>query len=191
MRIIAGEKRGMKLFSPPGRDSRPITDRVKQSLFDVLQKYELPAEKNVADLFAGVGSLGLESLSRGANFVTFVEGSPKIAGVLESNIDKAGFVKESKVIRADAFKLPFPAESGQYDLAFVDPPYIDSESTRAESPLASLLVGLAERIAPGGFVIVRTHHGTHLSQSYGGLKIIERRQWGNMAVTIMRREADG
>jgi len=65
MRIIAGSKRGMNLFSPPGRDSRPITDRVKQSLYDVLQKYDLPAGKTVVDIFAGVGSLGLEALSRG------------------------------------------------------------------------------------------------------------------------------
>lgn len=176
----------MKLFSPPGRDSRPITDRVKESLFSVLQKYGLPAGKTVADLFAGVGSLGLEALSRGATFVTFVEQNPKITPLLERNIAKAGFVKQSKVIRTDAFNLRLPADAEQCDLVFVDPPYVDSKQTQAGSPLALLLVRLAGHIAPAGFVIVRTHRDTSLSESYGSLKIIERRQWGTMAVTIFR-----
>jgi len=190
MRIIAGAKRGMKLFSPPGRDSRPIIDRVKQALFNVLQKYDLPADKAVADVFAGVGSLGLESLSRGAAFVAFVEQNPKIAPVLERNIEKAGFTGQSKVIRADAFEvtLPVDAEHPQYDLVFVDPPYVDSTQTQVGSPLASLLIRLAEQIASGGFVIVRTHQDTSLLESYGPLKIIERRQWGTMAVTILKKE---
>jgi 16S rRNA (guanine966-N2)-methyltransferase len=189
MRIIAGAKRGMNLFSPPGLDSRPIIDRVKQALFNVLQKYDLPADKAVADVFAGVGSLGLESLSRGAAFVAFVEQNPKIAPVLERNIEKAGFTGQSKVIRADAFRvtLPVDAEHPQYDLIFVDPPYVDSTQTQVGSPLGSLLIRLAEQIASGGFVIVRTHQDTILSESYGPLKIIERRQWGTMAVTILKK----
>jgi 16S rRNA (guanine966-N2)-methyltransferase len=190
MRIIAGSKRGMNLFSPPGRDSRPITDRVKESLFNVLQKYDLPAGKTVADLFAGVGSLGLEALSRGAAFVTFVEQNPKIVPILKRNIEKAGFVEQSKVIRADAFKVALPTDAGhpQYDLAFVDPPYVDSAQTQAGSALTILLTRLADCIAGNGLVIVRTHQETILSQSYGPLKIIERRQWGTMAVTILKKE---
>jgi 16S rRNA (guanine966-N2)-methyltransferase len=192
MRIIAGSKRGMKLFSPPGHESRPIIDRVKQALFNVLQKYDLPADKTVADVFAGVGSLGLEALSRGAAFVAFVEHNPKIAPILERNIEKAGFVEQSKVIRADAFKvtLPVDAKHPQYDLVFVDPPYVDSTQTQAGSLLAELLTRLAAQVASGGFVIVRTHRDTSLSESYGPLKIIERRQWGTMAVTILRKAQD-
>ncbi len=189
MRIIAGSKRGMKLFSPPGHESRPIIDRVKQALFNVLQKYDLPADKTVADIFAGVGSLGLEAISRGAVFVAFVEHNPKIVPVLQKNIEKAGFVEQSKVIRTDAFKLGLPIddEHPRYDLVFVDPPYADSTQTQAGSPLASLLTRLAEHIAPAGFAIVRTHRDTILSESYGPLKIIERRQWGTMAVTILKK----
>ena len=93
------------MFSPKTMASRPITDRVKESLFNVLYNYGLPEGKIVADLFCGVGSLGLEALSRGAEFVTFVEKDPKIIATLKKNIEKAGFVRESKVIRADAFKI--------------------------------------------------------------------------------------
>ncbi|MHC4646629.1 MAG: RsmD family RNA methyltransferase [Planctomycetota bacterium] len=81
MRIIAGEERGMKLLSSKAGDRRPIIDRVKESLFDVLFKYELPKDKVIADLFYGVGSPGLEALSRGAEFVTFVECDPKVVAV--------------------------------------------------------------------------------------------------------------
>jgi 16S rRNA (guanine(966)-N(2))-methyltransferase RsmD len=190
MRIIAGSKRGMNLFSPPGMDSRPITDRVKQSLYDVLQKYDLPAGKVVADIFSGVGSLGLEALSRGAVFVTFVEQNPQIAPVLKQNIEKAKFTGQSKIVKSDAFSVAWPmdAEHPQYDLAFVDPPYVDSANTLPSSPLGILLTRLSERVSAGGFVIVRTHCDTVLSQTYGPLKIIEVRQWGNMAVTILKKE---
>jgi 16S rRNA (guanine966-N2)-methyltransferase len=192
MRIIAGSKRGMNLFSPPGMDSRPITDRVKQSLYDVIQKYNLPADKVVADIFAGVGSLGLEALSRGAVFVTFVEQNPQIAIVLKQNIEKAGFAGQSKIVKSDAFSVAWPmdAEHPQYDLAFVDPPYVDSANTLPRSPLGTLLTRLSERVSAGGFVIVRTHRDTVLSQSYGPLKIIETRQWGNMVVTILKKTQD-
>jgi 16S rRNA (guanine966-N2)-methyltransferase len=189
MRIIAGTKRGTKLFSPPGLDSRPIIDRVKQSLFDVLQKYDLPRGKIVADIFAGVGSLGLESLSRGAAFVAFIENGPKIVPFLQKNIEKAGFSQNCKIIRIDAFRMQLPIDSEHpfYDLIFVDPPYIDSVRTQIGSPLAKLLTQLADCVSPNGFVIVRTKDTTTLSQSYGSLKIIERRHWGTMAITILKK----
>jgi 16S rRNA (guanine966-N2)-methyltransferase len=179
----------MKLLSPPGRESRPIIDRVKQSLFDVLQKYNLPEGKIVADIFAGVGSLGLEALSRGASFVTFVENNPKIVPILKQNIEKAGFAGQSKITRADAFKgtLPADAQHPKYDLVFVDPPYADSVQTQAGSPLAMLLTRLAGCVTSSGFVVVRTRRDTALSQTYGSLKIIERRQWGTMAVSILKK----
>jgi 16S rRNA (guanine966-N2)-methyltransferase len=114
----------MKLFSPNGQTSRPITDMVKQSLFDVLRNYDLPGGAQVADLFCGVGSLGLESLSRGAKFVNFVEKNNDIIATLKRNIEKAGFVEESKIIRADAFKFNAIESSVHqpYDLVFIDPP---------------------------------------------------------------------
>lgn len=94
----------MNLFSPQTQASRPITDRVKESLFSVLYNYDLPGEATVADLFCGVGSLGLEALSRGAKFVTFVEKDPGIIETLRKNIERAGFVKNSRVIKTNAFK---------------------------------------------------------------------------------------
>jgi len=212
MRIIAGAKRGMKLLSPRTDVSRPITDRVKESLFSVLYKYDLPDGKVVADLFCGVGSLGLEALSRGAEFVTFVEKDLNIIATLKKNIERAGFAGESKVIRADAFKIgawhghlgrvftgwkPVPQK---YDLIFVDPPYsatrLDSASRRGRtrqtkegSPLSELLVLLSEQSAMDGIVVVRTERHTELLEQYGRFEVIERRQWGTMVVTILQRRS--
>jgi len=189
MRIIAGSKRGMKLLSPKGVDSRPITDRVKESLFSVLYKYDLPRGKTVADLFCGVGSLGLEALSRGAEFVTFIEQDPKVIAGLNRNIEKAAFVKESKVITANAFKIGAPVDFDRhrYDLIFVDPPYACTEDVGAGSPLSELLDLVCEQVTPDGFVVVRTRKRTELLEQYSGLQVIERRQWGTMAVSILQR----
>lgn len=209
MRIIAGTKRGMKLLSPPpllhfakqsGGGSWPITDRVKESLFSVLYKYDLPPllrsakqsgeGKIMADLFCGVGSLGLEALSRGAEYVTFVEQDTKIAEVLEKNITKAGFVKESKVIKANAFKFGLLPDGRKYGLIFVDPPYADTKEAGQDSPLGKLLSNASEQLTANGIVVVRTERRTELLNQYGLLQIIERRQWGTMAVTILRKRTD-
>jgi len=187
MRIIAGSKRGMRLLGPKTQASRPITDRVKESLFSVLYKYDLPGGAIVADLFCGVGSLGLEALSRGATFVTFVEKDPKIITILNRNIEKAGFIKESKVIKASAFKIGAVVGSGRekYGLVFVDPPYSATRNVQADSPLGGLLNLLGEQVAGDGIVIVRTGQDTLLLDNYGQFRVIERRRWGTMSVTIL------
>jgi 16S rRNA (guanine966-N2)-methyltransferase len=203
MRIIAGTKKGMNLFSPKTMASRPITDRVKESLFDVLYNYDLPEGKIVADLFCGVGSLGLEALSRGAEFVTFVEQDPKIIAILNRNIEKAGFVKQTRVVSANAFKTGAPpaavaaeisnfkfqiSDFKGYDLVFIDPPYADTKNVRFCSPLSGLMVILSEQVALDGIVVVRTDSKIFLMERYGCFQMIDRRQWGSMAVTILRVE---
>jgi 16S rRNA (guanine966-N2)-methyltransferase len=195
MRIIAGAKRGMKLLSPKTDVSRPITDRVKESLFNVLWNYGFPKDKILADLFCGVGSLGLEALSRGAEFVTFVEKDPKIIATLKKNVEKAGFAGESKVVRADVFRIGAPplrdtsrwVNERKYDLIFVDPPYSASRETETGSPLGKLLVLLNEQLSPDGIAVVRTEKRIELLKQYGRLEVIERRQWGTMAVIIYRK----
>ena len=186
MRIIAGTKRGMKLLCPKTQDTRPITDRVKESLFNVLRSRELLAESRVADLFSGVGSLGLEALSREARFVTFVEKDPKIAVFLEKNIAKARFVGQSKVVRANAFRIGAPAQGKEdkYDLVFVDPPYARTREVDAGSPLALLFDVLREQVAEDGIAVVRVERGVALLDSYGAFEMIDRRDWGTMTLAL-------
>jgi len=189
MRIIAGTKKGMNLFSPKGSVSRPITDRIKESLFNVLWNYSFPENKIAADLFSGVGSLGLEALSRGAAFVTFVEKDPAIAAVLKKNIEKAGFAENSKVLRANAFKVGAPAgpDDQKYDLIFVDPPYRLSAKADETSPLSNLMTLLSEQLSPDGIIVLRVEGHTELQQQYGRLQTIDNRHWGSMTISIFKQ----
>lgn len=186
MRIIAGKKRGMKLLGPSSEISRPILDRVKESIFDVLYKYDVPDGKMVADLFCGVGSFGLESLSRGAIFVNFVEKDRKIASILEKNIAKADFLQETKVLRGNAFKIGAPFDEEKYDLVFVDPPYPLTREVGVGSQLAGLMEILVGQVKEDGLVVVRTEKHVELEDAYGRLEVIDRRRWGTMNVAILQ-----
>jgi 16S rRNA (guanine(966)-N(2))-methyltransferase RsmD len=178
----------MRLLSPKFGDSRPILDRVKESLFSVLFKYDLPQGKVVADLFCGVGSLGLEALSRGAEFVTFVEKDSRIVSTLNKNIEKAGFLAQSRVITANAFETGAPVDCGRsrYGLVFVDPPYTCTQDVGADSQLGHVLGVICEQIVPRGLIVVRTQRDTRLLNRYSRLTVTERRHWGTMAITFLR-----
>ncbi|MDD5011468.1 MAG: RsmD family RNA methyltransferase, partial [Phycisphaerae bacterium] len=163
MRIIAGTKRGMTILPPKGSDTRPITDRIKESIFDVLYKYNLIEDRCVADLFCGTGSFGLEVLSRGAKEAVFVDTDRKAIEILRKNIDKTGFTAQSKVVCANAFKIGAPAGAGQKcSLVFVDPPYVMSRQTDENSRLAGLLELLPQQITQDGLVVVRTEKKINL-----------------------------
>ncbi len=183
----------MALLCPDTRDTRPITDRVKESLFNVLQNYDLLSGQRVADLFSGVGSLGLEALSRGADFVTFVEQDPKIVAFLEKNIAKARFVAQSRFVRANAFRVgaPLDATGRAYDLVFVDPPYAKTREVGEGSGLAQLFEVLTPQVAEKGVVVVRTEKGGAVLDAYGPFHAVDRRDWGTMSVTLLQaREHD-
>lgn len=192
MRIIAGTKKGLSLQCPKTQDTRPMTDRVKESLFNILNNYGLLADQRVADLFSGVGSLGLEALSRDAAFVTFVEQDPTIAACLEKNIARAGFVAQSRVVCANAFRCGAMAETGgpRYDLVFVDPPYALSREAGAGSLLAQLFDVLAGQVADKGVVVVRTEEGVPLLDAYGPFRAIDRRHWGSMSIVLYQVHGD-
>jgi len=177
----------MKLLCPKTQDTRPITDRVKESLFNVLRSRELLVDQRVADLFSGVGSLGLEALSRGAQFAAFVEQDPKIAAFLDKNIAKAGFVAQSKVVCANAFYVGAPAAGvgePKYDLVFVDPPYARTREVGAGSLLDQLFAVLSRQVAEQGVAVVRTERGVDLLDSYGSFEAIDRRRWGTMMLVL-------
>ena len=189
MRIISGTKRGMKLLSPKGYETtRPITDRVKESLFSVLYKYSMPANCVVADLFCGTGSMGLESLSRGAKWATFVEKDHKTIDILKRNIAKAAFVAESKVIRASVFKIGAPpaGEYEKYDLVFVDPPYFMTYDISEVSDVGKLIQLVSGQVTDKGIVVLRTSDKALVQNVYGPLEVIDRRRWGTMSIAIMQ-----
>jgi 16S rRNA (guanine966-N2)-methyltransferase len=189
MRIIAGTKKGMRLFEPEGLISRPILDRVKESLFNILFSRGLPEGAMVVDLFSGVGSLGLEALSRGAAFVSFVELDSGVSAVLQSNIEKTGFTGQSRVVRTNAFMVRMLAEPGRprYNLVFIDPPYAATADVGEASPLAGLMQILADQVAADVLVVVRTERRVALQDRYGCFSVTDRREYGKMALTFLEK----
>jgi 16S rRNA (guanine966-N2)-methyltransferase len=143
MRIIAGHLKGRKLVAPPGLDVRPTSDRLRETLFNVLRSTVVDAR--VIDAFAGTGALGLEALSRGAASAVFVERHPQALRALTANIRACGVEEACAIIRGDF--LAARVESGSCDLALLDPPYgIDD--------LQPVLDRAAEMLAPGGRIVL-------------------------------------
>lgn len=120
MRIISGEARGRKLKEPQGMDTRPTTDKVKESLFNIIQ-FELEGRR-VLDLFAGTGQLGLEALSRGAEHCTFVDMRREAVALVRENIQLCRFESQVRVVQEEA--QAFLRSCGEkFDVIFLDPPY--------------------------------------------------------------------
>jgi 16S rRNA (guanine(966)-N(2))-methyltransferase RsmD len=192
MRIIAGTKKGMKLFAPPSRVSRPILDRVKESLFSVLYKYGAPEGKKCVDLFSGVGSMGLECISRGATQVVFVEKNKKILSMLEKNISKAEFEDKSTIARINAFKFADSVdfENEKFDLIFVDPPYALARRLDSKSRTRKLLEKLADNIYSDGIIVLRTEGCVKIPEEFDNLRIIEKRKWSSMNISILKPKQD-
>ena len=149
MRIIAGSRKGARIFAPKGMDTRPTGDRVREAAFNLIGPVE---GASVLDLFAGSGAMGLEALSRGAARVTFVEADRAAGETIERNLDKLDLAGAA-LVRADALRaLAAEAAAGRrYDLVLVDPPY---------RMLAGLLTRLGRYlpsvVAPHGLVVVES-----------------------------------
>ena len=120
MRIISGTARGRKLKEPQGMDTRPTTDKVKESLFNIIQ-FELEGRR-VLDLFAGTGQLGLEALSRGAEHCTFVDQRREAATLVKENVRLCRFESCSRVMQEESLSF-LAACREKFDLVFLDPPY--------------------------------------------------------------------
>ncbi len=122
MRIIAGTARSLPLKTVEGMDTRPTTDRIKETLFNMLQ-HEVPGAYFL-DLFAGSGQIGLEAISRGAKFAVFVENNKKAAACIEDNIRFTKFTEQAKLFNSDVMTALRSMEGKyQFDVIFMDPPY--------------------------------------------------------------------
>jgi 16S rRNA (guanine966-N2)-methyltransferase len=185
MRIIAGEFRGRKLLPPESDATRPVTDRVKQSLFDILTPV-LP-EAVVYDCFAGTGSMGLESLSRGARHVTFFEFDRSAASRLRKNVALLEVGERSRIVDRDLFRWfadDRNATKDRVDVVFLDPPYRFLKE-RADD-LRALVSNIAlHHLAPGGTIVFR--HDAADDLELPGLVRADVRTYGGMTLEFLRR----
>src|SRR5918998_411405 len=125
MRIVGGRLSGRPLAGPRSNAIRPTSDRLRESLFNILKHaYDLPDEETrVLDLFAGTGALGLEAISRGAAHVLFVESGVEGRGLIRTNIEALGLTGIARILRRDAASLGRAGTIAPFDLVFCDPPY--------------------------------------------------------------------
>ncbi|WP_424348250.1 16S rRNA (guanine(966)-N(2))-methyltransferase RsmD [Kocuria sp. CH-021] len=180
-RIIAGAAGGLRLRSVPGRDTRPTTDRVKESLFARLEAWGMLRDARVLDLFAGSGALGCEAASRGAAAVTLVERHAGAARVCRANAGTVhGALGRDDVVTvrhgAVGAYLADPAE-GPWDLVLADPPY-----PLPEAELTAALAPLAGRLREGGVVVVERSSRSPEPGWPQGLRRFEQKRHGETTV---------
>jgi len=188
MRIIAGSHRRRRLHSVSGMTVRPASDRLRQAVFNILA--DRVEDARVADLFAGIGSLGLEALSRGAATVDFVERDRRVFGALSKNVIELGFADRARRRRAGVFGWvkSRPAEP-LWDLAFVDPPYGLYRQERPHSRLVRLFEQVGERLAEGGTAIVSAPTDEPTPQPPANLTEESVRKYGQTWMCFWRCEA--
>tara|TARA_B110000438_G_scaffold216564_1_gene209154 strand:+ start:1875 stop:2438 length:564 start_codon:yes stop_codon:yes gene_type:complete len=157
MRIISGKSKGKKIFDPKDINTRPLKDLTKESIFNIIihsNKLNLELENsNVLDLFSGVGSFGLECLSRGSKNVTFVENYNNVLPILKKNILNLGYQDNTLVVEKNILnQLNFKNFDGKFDVIFMDPPY-------KEKGLNKLIIDIIEAkiIKENGIIIIHRH----------------------------------
>jgi 16S rRNA (guanine966-N2)-methyltransferase len=192
-RVIAGTARGIRLAAP-GEGTRPLADRVKQTLFAILEPDLAGAA--VLDLFAGSGAGGIEALSRGAARAVFVEHDRTAATVIDENLARTGFSGRGSVVRADAlaYLAGRAVADGPFDLALVDPPY--AETDLLERTLARLAAPPAggSLLTPRAWVVAKHFWRNPPPPAEGLLASVRTRRFGETALTFYRlagaQEAD-
>jgi 16S rRNA (guanine966-N2)-methyltransferase len=184
-RVIAGTARGIRLEAP-GPATRPLADRVKQTLFAILEP-DL-AGASVLDLFAGSGAAGIEALSRGAANATFVERDRAAAASIAENLRRTHLGGDrARIVRADALtwlRGPGAATAGPFDLVIVDPPYAET------ALLTATLEALGPLIAPGARVVAKHFWRDRPPAAIGLLASDRERRFGETSLTFYRRQEE-
>ncbi|MDX1438703.1 MAG: 16S rRNA (guanine(966)-N(2))-methyltransferase RsmD [Rubricoccaceae bacterium] len=176
MRIVGGEFRSRRLHVPKGGDVRPTTDRVRESVFNVVDaRFDMDGA-SVLDLFAGTGALGLEALSRGGAHCTFVEQSRTVADVLRRNIAMLDVAERTRVVVTDVFKWLTSSNGAVFDLIFADPPYDAADAGR--------LPEIVEPCLAQGGLFVLEHDASRSHDFADRSSLVLSRAYGRTVVSI-------
>jgi len=196
MRVVSGSARGKKLLLVPGRGTRPILDRVKTSLFDMLRpRIE---GMHVLDLFAGSGSVGIEALSQGAAHCTFTDLGDKAIATIRSNLANTGFSDRAEVRQTDAFAF-LRTTRKSFDLIYVAPPQYKNlwaESMRQIAARVDVLRGPAadtldtDEYQEPGLAIVQIHPKEYESLDLDSIREVRQKRYGNSLLVFFERSSD-
>lgn len=183
MRVVAGRFRGRALVAPDDISIRPTSDRVRESVFNILmhgiKDFTLDGTR-VIDLFAGTGALGIEAVSRGAAYCLFVEEAAEARALIRRNVETFGLTGETRIFRRDATDLGPAGNMEPYGLAFLDPPYGKGLGEKA-------LAGLADGnwLKPGAVCVLEEKAGASIALPQR-LQQIDARSWGDTEVRFLR-----
>lgn len=183
MRIITGIAKGRIIKAPEGLNTRPTSDRVKESIFNIISKKIYGAR--VLDLFSGTGNLGLEAISRGAEVCTFVENNNLTYKTLSLNIENLGFVSNSELYKGDAFDVlgKLGADNKKYDIIFLDPPYSLGLVESSIKKISALLL-----LDKKGIIISECDEKDIISDNIFDIKIYRTEKYGRAKIYFWKME---
>lgn len=177
MRIISGTRRGHKLIEFEGDDVRPTTDRVKESIFNLIQMF-VPDSKCL-DMFSGSGALSLEAISRGAKKAVCIDSDKRSVDIIKKNADSLGFSDSCKIVNMSCFDY-ISGCGEQFDIIFLDPPYNKGFIEKA-------LRGITENniLSPDGIIVLESDD-TDFHSGFDGLDIYRQRKYGRTYITVYK-----
>ncbi len=184
IRVIAGKAKGRHLIQVPGDGTRPIMDRVKEAIFNILGEDVIDA--SFLDLFAGTGSVGIEAISRGASHAVFVENTPIAAKTIEENLKMTGFVNQSRVIRADVREFLRRPAAEAFEIVYIAPPQYHGLWRET----LTLLDSHPDHVAPDGLVIVQIDPLEKSDITLSVLSPYDERRYGNTLVWFFERPGE-
>ncbi len=184
MRIIAGTSRGTKLNTLSGDNTRPTLDRVKESLFNIIYS-KSDYYETVLDLFAGSGSLGLETLSRGSKFAYFCDNSSNAINIINQNIQRCKYQNQSKVLNVDYIQCLQVLKQNNIilDIIFLDPPYDKGLGIKAIEQIDRL-----ELLNINGIIVLETSLVEKIPNVLGSFEIIDERKYGKVKLYMFMRK---
>jgi 16S rRNA (guanine(966)-N(2))-methyltransferase RsmD len=184
LRVIAGKAKGRKLRSVPGDTTRPVTDRVKEALFNILAGDVIGS--HWWDVFAGTGAIGIEALSRGADFVRFTDSNRLPIETIKSNVEHCGFSSQSEVRRGDAFTLLSKGADAHFEYIYIAPPQYKEMWEKAVELVDEDMNWLSE----DGWVIVQIDPREYKNLSLQSLEEIEQRKYGSTQLIFYERKPE-
>ncbi len=178
LRIIAGEFGGRFISADTGRATHPMGDRVRSGIFNALESRDVLSGARVIDAFAGTGALGLEALSRGASFVSFIEKDKTAQRTIVDNITTLNVEKYATLIKTGVANWTKTASDDNYDIIFADPPYHD--------PQFSTVFRLLDYLRPNGLMIL-SYTSRETAPNPNGVVVVDKRSYGEASLVIYRK----
>lgn len=181
MRVITGTARGRRMKEPADRQIRPTTDKVKESIFNIIQ-FDIEGRR-ILDLFAGTGQLGIEAKSRGAGETVFVDESPAAVRLVQDNLKMTGLTEGTKVFRGDALSLL--KTLGKFDVIFMDPPY----ETELIAHALEIIIAF-DILRENGIIVCESKLEKVLPEVSAPYFMRKEYKYGKIKISVYSREAD-